>query len=238
MRGRGRPVPLVIDRAYDLLVHDPAVPQPVSMVPEDEHGVVYEIGTLSKILAPALRIGYLVAPPGPLCDALAQRTSDIGFSAPLVNQEIASFLLDHHGRAQRDRVVAAYRRRALQVRAAIDRRLGPAVSEVRGGQAGFYFYLTLAQTATAPGTPFYRYLARATGDPRVDAPGGRRGPRVAYLPGTLCTSRTGSLRAAGRRQLRISYGFEKARRIVRALGFMQEAIEYAGRAGGDPAAAS
>jgi len=201
----GRQVPLILDKAYESLVHDPEVPRPVSALKFDEAGVVYEIGTLSKILAPALRIGYMMGRDGPLMRAMVQKTSDAGFSAPLVTQEIAAYLLDHYAAEQIERVMA----------------------ECRGGRAGFYFYLTLRELQTHEQSPFFRFLTRTTGCPEIDGVRESLNPRVLYVPGEFCVHHRGQMVEAGRRQLRLSYGFEELPRIERALSLMQEAAAWA-----------
>ncbi|MFC1539832.1 hypothetical protein ACFL6H_10450, partial [Candidatus Latescibacterota bacterium] len=89
-----RPVPVFFDKAYEYLIHDETISKPESGFLSDENGLVYEIGTLSKLLAPALRIGYMIGNDGPFMRAMVQKTSDAGFSAPLITQEIAGYLLD------------------------------------------------------------------------------------------------------------------------------------------------
>ena len=70
---------------------------------------------------------------------------------------------------------------------------------------------------TCPGSPFFQAL--------VEAQGGR--PRIIYIPGEYCVHPRGDLSEAGRRQLRLSYGFEGTSAILRALALMREAIPRA-----------
>jgi DNA-binding transcriptional MocR family regulator len=202
-------VPIFFDLAYELLLHDPDAAPFESVLPEDESGLVYEIGTLSKVIAPALRIGYILGPRGPLMSCMIQKTSDAGFSAPLFVQEMASWLLDHRIGEQLKTVNAGYREKAVAVREGIERNLGPYLEEVRGGSAGFYDYLTFKDLETHPRSQFFQRLTG--GD-----------PRVIYIPGEYCVHPKGDLAETGGRQLRISYAFESTGQILKALETMRD----------------
>ncbi|MDE0013751.1 MAG: aminotransferase class I/II-fold pyridoxal phosphate-dependent enzyme [Candidatus Poribacteria bacterium] len=222
----GRKIPIFFDNAYSDLVHDSTVEALESAQCYDELGIVYEIGTLSKILAPGLRIGYLIGPKGPFLNSIVQRTSDIGFSAPLINQEIASYLLDHGIETQIEKVNKGYHQKAEAVKSWITELLGNNIQECRGGSAGFYYYLTLKQTSTNSTSDFFRFLTRTTGQENVDGPSHAQHPKVIYIPGEYCVHPRGEMVEVGKRQFRISYGFEELPQIHAALQLMKSAITY------------
>ncbi|HZW13102.1 MAG TPA: PLP-dependent aminotransferase family protein [Noviherbaspirillum sp.] len=81
----------------------------------DRAGCVIYVGTLSKVLFPGLRLGYLVAPP-PLAEAFAQGKAIIDRHAPIVPQMVLADFIDegHFSRhIKRTREAYAERRAAL-----------------------------------------------------------------------------------------------------------------------------
>ncbi len=225
----GRKLPLIFDNAYSELVHDNTVEPLESASCYDELGIVYEIGTLSKILAPGLRIGYLIGQKGTFLNSIIQRTSDIGFSAPLINQEIASYLLDNRIESQIEKVNMGYRQKAEQVKLWIDELLGDNVQACSGGRAGFYYYLTLANTRTDSNSHFFKFLTRTTGQEDIDGPNNDPNPKVIYIPGEYCVHPDGEMVNVGKRQMRISYGFEELPQIHHALKHMRSALRMSSR---------
>ena len=77
---------------------------------------------------------------------------------------------------------------------------------------------------------FFTYLARTTGGEDLDGVPDTRKPRVICIPGGFCVHPRGDMVEAGKRQLRLSYGFEELPRIKKALELMNEAAKYANRA--------
>lgn len=232
-RSINRKIPLFYDKAYEKIVHDPEVPLLESSMLYDELGIVYDIGTLSKVLAPALRIGYMFGPKGSFFQAMIQRASDVGFSAPLMTQEIASYILDHYGMEQFEKVRKGYRGKAVTLKKWLVEELGDSMSDCRGGQAGFYFYVTMAENInTQEGSCFYNFLSRTTGEEAIDGPSNEKFPRVVYIPGEFFVHPEGDLVEEGKRQFRLSYGYEELEKMHEAIKTMKEAAEYTVNGGG------
>jgi DNA-binding transcriptional MocR family regulator len=159
--------------------------------------------------------------------AMIQKTSDVGFSAPLITQEIAGYLLEHHIDTQLAGVHKGYRLKAESVRKWIEEHLGSHLEEITGGQAGFYYYLTFKETLTTEGSAFFKFLSRTTNSTDIDGPDDNKNPKVIYLPGQFCVHPKGNLVEKGTRQIRLSYGFEELDKIELSITLMKQAVEYA-----------
>ncbi|MBN2487191.1 MAG: aminotransferase class I/II-fold pyridoxal phosphate-dependent enzyme [Bacteroidales bacterium] len=217
----GRKIPIIFDKAYEDIIHNTGLEKPVSGLKYDTEGIAFEIGTLSKIIAPALRIGYMICPDNQMAKLLVQRTSDIGFSAPLINQEIASWLIDNFLQQQRDIVNAGYQKKATFIKNLINGHLKPYIERYSGGDAAFYFYLTLKNIPVGPGSKFFKFLSRTTGNAEIDGLPEKK-PRLVYIPGTICSKGPN----AGC-QLRLSYGFEEEAVFRKVFSLLAEACKYA-----------
>lgn len=216
----GTTIPVIFDKAYEDIIHNPAIPNPVSGIKFDHKQQVFEVGTLSKILAPALRIGYIIAPNHSFADVLNQRTSDIGFSASLINEEIAGWLLHHYIDIQKKTVNQGYQNKSSYIKKLIHHYLSDYIENYSGGDAAFYFYLTFKNICTHKDSRFFAYLSRTTCIGEIDGIT-EKNPRLVYIPGTIC-----SKGEKARFQLRLSYGFEEPEVFERAFKLMAEACRF------------
>lgn len=224
-RNENRLIPIIFDRAYEDIAHSDQIEPMTSGLKFDTMQMVFETGTMSKILAPALRVGYMICPDCEFTNLLIQKTSDIGFSAPLINQEISSWILDHCIEQQLQKVRNGYREKAEVIRKYFYERLGNELEELIGGDAGFYFYVTLRNVETHEKSLFNAYLYRCTGDNSADGFPTKK-ERLVLIPGTCCVNPSGKIVDKGRRQFRLSYGFEETERIIKAIDIIAEAVEY------------
>ncbi len=159
-------LPLVEDNPYGELWFDAAPPPPLAAAAGE--GAVY-LGSFSKVLAPGLRLGYVVAPPA-LCPKLLQAKQAADLHTPGLNQRVAhevirNGFLDTH----LPKVRARYKAQRDAMRDALDKHL-PAGCRFNVPAGGMFFWVELPSTldATAllpqavqagmayvPGAPFY-----------------------------------------------------------------------------------
>ncbi len=225
----GRKIPVIFDCAYDSLNHGKNCPEIKSVLHEKYSIPVFEIGTFSKILAPALRIGYIIGDNSTVLSAIVQKTADTGFSNSLIMQEATAWMLDNVVDSQIEKVNATYKDKAEKIRRKIESELSDWLESLSGGECGFYFYITFKNVQTGTGSKFYSYLTRTTGIAKYDLCDmeGEKKPVVVYVPGEICQNPYGDCVDAGSRELRISYGFEEIENILFAVKIMKEACEYA-----------
>ncbi|CAN7343832.1 PLP-dependent aminotransferase family protein [Phenylobacterium sp. LjRoot225] len=134
----------VIEDDYDHEFHfesQPLLPM-ASYAPER---VIY-VGSLSKLLLPALRIGYIAAP-ARFIDAVAHNVSVTDGMGNTITEEAAAELLDSGELRRHARKVAQiYGRRRLAFAEALQRHLG-AMIDMRMPDGGLAFWLRFRDTA-------------------------------------------------------------------------------------------
>jgi GntR family transcriptional regulator/MocR family aminotransferase len=95
----------------------------------DRAGCVIYVGTLSKVLFPALRLGYVVAPPA-LAEALARAKAVVDRHSPIVPQAtLADFIAGGHFARHIRRTRDAYGERRQALIDALDAQLGGRVRQ-------------------------------------------------------------------------------------------------------------
>lgn len=134
------------DYAADLVLGDGPLPSSMRAIDGD---VIY-VGTFSKRLIPALRIGFLVCPRGlrPLIGSL-RHAMDLGTSV-LLQHALAEFLSRGYLRGHLAKVVPEYRRRRDALAAAFSRDL-PRSMKFRLPEAGVALWLPLPEGVSPDG---------------------------------------------------------------------------------------
>ena len=168
-------LPIVEDNPYGELWFD--APPPAPLLARWPEGVIY-LGSFSKILAPGLRLGYVIAPPALYPKLLqAKQAADLhtpGFNQRVVVEVIKDGFLGRHVptiraryHAQRDAMLAALQRELASTGAEWTRPVGGMFVWVTLPQ-GLHAQALLPQAVEAgmafvPGAPFYAEHA----DPRT-----------------------------------------------------------------------
>jgi len=142
---RSAGVPLVEDNPYGDLWFD--TPPAASLASRWAEGVIY-LGSFSKVLAPGLRLGYVVAPPALYPKLLqAKQAADLHtpvFNQRMVHEVIKNGFLDQHVPTIRARYAA--QRDAMQ--AALTRHM-PAGCHWNAPRGGMFFWVELPEGVDA-----------------------------------------------------------------------------------------
>jgi 2-aminoadipate transaminase len=145
---------------------------------------VCSIGSLSKTLAPGLRLGWLVAPPDVIQTCLACGTTQMGGGAsPFSAQVVAQYCHSGYWEPHIQRLRAIYLARRDQMLAALERYM-PAGTTWTRPEGGFFIWLTLPSTVGASAvkqTALAAGVAVAAGEPFfLDPREGEQHLRLAY----------------------------------------------------------
>lgn len=158
-------IPLLEDNPYGELRFDGPELSPVKGVADSDWAMY--TGTFSKIIAPGLRVGWLIAHPDIAAKvAAAKQLSDI-LTNSLTQRALYRYLIDNDLDAHIAAIADQYRRQRDAMLAAMSAHFPPSVSWTTP-RGGMFIWVTLPE----------RYDARALLSKAIDE------EKVAYVPGT------------------------------------------------------
>jgi len=142
---RAARLPLVEDNPYGDLWFDAAPPPPLAA--RWAEGTVY-LGSFSKVLAPGLRLGYVIAPKA-LCPKLLQAKQAADLHTPGFNQRVVHEVIrDGFLRSHVPTIRARYKAQRDAMRAALETHL-PAGCRWTVPSGGMFFWLELPDDVDA-----------------------------------------------------------------------------------------
>jgi 2-aminoadipate transaminase len=199
---RAAGLPLLEDNPYGDLWYD--APPPAPLAARDPENVVY-LGSFSKVLAPGLRLGYVIAPPALFPKLLqAKQAADLhtpGFNQRIVHEVVRDGFLEQHLPAIR----ARYQAQRDAMAQALQQHLGALGCRWTVPTGGMFFWLELPA-----GLDAMALLPQA-----VDA-------GVAYVPGAAFYSND-----AKPNTLRLSFVTVSAERIAEGIAKLGQMLRGA-----------
>ena len=197
---------VVEDDPYSELYFGKAPPPPSMMslskdVPGSREWLVY-CGSFSKVLSPGLRVGWMIAPPALLANAVMCKQFSDAHTSNLTQAIAAQYLSLNRMDAALDVVRKTYAERAQTMADCLRKELGDAVS-FTAPQGGMFFWMRL----TAPGADAAEFAKRAIEK------------MVAFVPGAPFYA-TEPDRAA----LRLSFATADVAKIVEGVGRLGAAL--------------
>lgn len=198
---------VVEDSPYRKVTFDGELPPSLKAL--DQAGIVFQLGTFSKIVAPGLRIGWVHAT-GDMIQRMIQLKTD-GGSCPLTQRIIVEFCKAGRLPAHLEKVQTVYREQRDHMVAAVRRELPDAGMDVPHG--GYYVWLTFPR-----GVEGNEIAARAAKQEVIVIPGSRfyavNGGRPAG-------------EAAPKNQIRLAYSHATSNEIdrgVKVLGQIYQSL--------------
>lgn len=152
---RQRRLPILEDDPYGFLTYDG---EPLAPIKSYEDDWVFYLGSFSKVISPALRLGWMVVSPETRAQAeIVKDALDLESSA-LTQRAVARYLDDNDLFERIERLNQTYRRRRDAMLEALDRHFPPEAqwSKPRGG---FFVWVELP-----PGTDTRKLLDRAVSE--------------------------------------------------------------------------